>query len=409
MIFQEGIKHAESVGDIKTSVRTDLGANWALCNGAVVNVENYPEASKLLNWSSWNDLTPNVSCYEPHVFGVGDTLAYVGKYTGGNTDYFQVCYALDGGATYNSFKSYQVKSSYIYPRGLYSYNGLWCMSALASSSPSIFYTTDITNKNSWTQYNLGTGDIQGIYCHEGTWVACGKDSTGVGCIWLLDNLTTGGDNFVQRTVGGSMCHKVFYHNGLWVVAGVTNVNKSGGTRTIQVYVTDDIRNGNFTENLVFDQTIQNTDCQIYGLYGYGGEWVITSVDQNYYTRIHYTDNPLGTWRSVYPTNSQNTSNRQSPSSVYCYQGTWYYFETQSMSGARVPYLRSTTDLFSEAWADESISGASTTPKSIFVNGNGVFTAGHDSSSSNYLQASKKSMVLPTISVTGAYAYMKMKE
>lgn len=47
--FQEVIEETEDkVGDIKTTVRTDLGDDWLLCNGDSVDAEEYPELDSLL-------------------------------------------------------------------------------------------------------------------------------------------------------------------------------------------------------------------------------------------------------------------------------------------------------------------------------------------------------------------------
>ena len=394
----------ERVGDIKTTLRPTLGDKWVLCNGADLNVEEYPELADKVGWSSWVNKGNSNYCSNPRIFVYGKEILYAYRNSSsGTTSYFAFRYSSDGGAT---FKDYTFTDSAaniwnVRVGGIYCYEGLWCVSSMYHSDACILYTTDPSAKANWSFYSLSNaGSLEGIFCSDGVWVACGSDSDGNGCVWVTTDPTAGASSWTQHTLGGEECFRAFYHNGTWGVAGTTNNKDSSKVYKILVYTTDDIASGKWVETTVVSYT-SGSDACVYGLYACDGKWAISCTYMNSYARVFYTNNPAGAWSEV----EFETYN---PSSICCYGGIWYLVVNDSTSNC-VPYLVTTNNLGSDSWGSENIVNSHVKPCEIVVNSNGVFTTGQGASSSYYFRAYKKSKVLPTVSVDGAYTYIKAKE
>lgn len=413
------IADAEKIGDIKATIRNDIGDKWLPCNGEHIDTDQYPELGDMLNWSAIANRAPSTYCIEPQLFGYGSTFVFAGQYS---SDYIKIVYSLNGlettpissGSNENG-GGYEIKSSYIYPRGLYCYNGLWCIVARYNLGHAVYYTTDVTKAANWTSYDIPSGgEPFSLYCHNGLWVISGRTSTNsaeaTACVWVSEDPSAGADSWTRYIVDseiGSCAYYSVYHNGIWTVAGTTDVNK--GTQSLQAYTATNVRTSTWSKKVILLQSNYNYKCFADGLFAYDGAWVITSRDNSYYTRIYYTQNPAGEWLSTDPTNPliSGTARGKEPSTIYCHNGLWAYYEYIQYSGYNETYLRTSTNVLSGEWNCEKI-GSNETPSATFVSGHGIFTAGHGPSSAYSLNGHRKSKVVPNISIADTNTFIKAK-
>lgn len=413
------IADAEKVGDIKTTIRNDIGDKWIPCNGGHIDTDKYPELGDMLPWGAAVDRTPNSQCLYPVLFGDGATIVFAGQYS---SDYIQVFYSLDGLERAFSSSSetggyYTIQSSYVEPRGLYCYNGVWCMVARSGNGHEVYYTTDVTNRNGWSKYILPSGEPFHLYCHNGTWVISGRTSTNsadsTACIWVSTNPTAGAESWTQYIVDeevSSCAKQSVYHAGIWTVSGVTAVNR--GTQSLQVYTTKNINGNTWAKNVIVSQSNYNYACYSYGLFAYDGVWAISSANawSAHYTRLYYTQTPEGEWNYVDPTTplgGTNSTRGKFPSTIYCHNGLWAYYECIDGSNSKDAYLRTTTDVSNASWDIYKLN-SNQTPSYTFINGHGIITAGYGPSSTYTLCGYRMSKVTPNISVAGANTFIKAK-
>lgn len=391
----------ERVGDIKTTLRPTLGDKWVLCNGADLNVEEYPALADKVGWSAWVNKGNSHYCSDPRMFVFGDQILYGYRNSGsGTTSYFAFWYSSDGGNKFNdyTFSNSDANIWNVRVGGIYCSGGLWCVSSTYHSNACILYTTDPAAKGNWSFYTLDTsGTLNGIYCHNGTWVACGSDSNGVGCVWVSADPEAGVSSWTKHALGGEECIRAFCYNGKWGVAATDNTS---GAYKIMLYTTDDITGGEWSENVVKKYT-SGSDACVYGLYACDGKWAISCTYMNNYARVFYSNNPAGDW-------SEKEFEYYNPSSICCYGGVWHLVVNDSTSNCK-PYLLTTSDMSNDVWNSELIYDGHVKPCEILVNGKGVFTTGQGASSSYYFKAYKKSKVLPEIEHDGAYTYIKVRE
>ena len=147
------------IGDIKTTVRTDLGDDWLLCNGDAVSEESYPDLYALLGllhgaWTANNQGSANLY-----------------------------------GITYG--------------------NGYW---VAVGSNGTLYYKAD-TPVGTWTANKQGSVALYGITYGNGYWVAVGGDGT------LYYKADTPVGTWTANNQGSVNLQSVTYGNGYWVTVG----------------------------------------------------------------------------------------------------------------------------------------------------------------------------------------------
>lgn len=122
------------IGDTLTTVRTDLGDNWLLCNGDAVDAAQYPELAAKLGGA----FMPSVSM----PFSATDGTYYV------TARYGKLYYSTDPSAAYT-----ELSTTYSVYGGCVCYsNGTWYCFSSQYSSRFLEYTTNLFG--TWTVVNL---------------------------------------------------------------------------------------------------------------------------------------------------------------------------------------------------------------------------------------------------------------
>ena len=221
---------SEKIGDIKTTLRTDLGDKWLLCNGAAVSLSDAPGLYDMLplKMTYYTGTTSAFKLKSCKIFRQGDKFIVFGTDTtsSGGSANIAVCYTsnsingpwtrtviadsggLEDACYYNGrwivvgyyFSSYG-QGSYIsriwtstdlktwtellklndydnyYNVGVRHSNGKWVVIGRGKNSGNIIRTANDTDINSWTtNSSSGISSLSpyGLYCHpDGTFVAYG--------------------------------------------------------------------------------------------------------------------------------------------------------------------------------------------------------------------------------------------
>lgn len=390
------------VGDILTTVRTDLGEKWLLCNGEQVSAEDYGELRQAFP-------------YRPEIWKLLETDV------------------LDG-----------VIRSAAYG------NGYW----VVITGSNIAYTTNPAE--AWTVRSVdGVESIKRVTYVNGYFVLCGskgydaviayaKDPTGD---WAAKTVWTG-------TNGGNVARCVTYNNGYWVVGGV--IYQSNAKRGQIAYSTSLDRE--WTSKQVFNSSSSENDGVVgiaYGNgywvaigsdssnYGYayyttdlGGSWTGKKLDgfykakditfanglfavagckyfsSNYYGAIAYAADPSSNWNYVKILKGSISSAYQiyPINSVVYSDGCWVVGGFDS-DGAKIAYAADLAD----AWETVNLWGSDAKNEVLCVaHGERIWmAAGSEYESAEYLPKAAyvdpDVFMLPTISTDGAYTYIKALE
>lgn len=166
------------IGDIKATVRTDLGNNWLLCNGEVISATDYPELTALLQQ---NGILEKWTSYSPHAGS--DEQKYV---------YFFTKYV----------------------------NGYWIIGAKRLNIPYILYTNDLNG--TWAAVAIGEEHLSpsDIEYANGYWVVVcnySYSSPQQAKVCVSSNLSSGWQTIGSLGLSRATCIK--YLNNQWVVAG----------------------------------------------------------------------------------------------------------------------------------------------------------------------------------------------
>lgn len=408
----------DSVGDIKTTARTDLGEKWLLCNGGVVSAEHYPELASVLT----------ESFLQKH-FG------YVGVWSGDSTD-SAYCVVHENGY-------WVVGGSYYDGKNYYG---------------RIAYTTSLDEE--WTikdLWNASKGaSVKSIAYADGYWVAVGRRFAGTGSVYGAVAYTTNLDGEWNTTDqsgfnGGSSgdtksgANSVVYANGYWVIAGTKEATRSTG---IVLYATSP--DGEWTKKEVLKAVNSNNgDSELKSLYYTNGYWVATgshhpnSTTSALYAYIAYATSPDGTWTEKSMSTKNETINCITYADGYWVagdsKGNLYYAE--SLDGEWTVKSLCADSILGIAYANDNwyvvtentnagiytsqilwnkfvsrplvIDGVgSGVAYAITVDNDKLIMAGKCTAlgtTDAAMFVENGDAVLPTISVDGAYTYIKAKE
>lgn len=301
-----------AVGDIKTTVRTDLGNNWLLCNGEAVSEADYPELTALL------PKNPLTGSWFKSDLGIGD-------------QYQATC------------------AAYL--------NGLWVVGAqnMNTGYPSIFYTSDLTN--GWKQ----SAEINDQWCrltdiayYNGTWVACGyyTQSSYSGRVYITTNLSGTWTIKTNADGLGKYLHRVKYLNGYWIACGL------GWNQAAQpaiYYATDPT--GSWTE-----KNISTSNGNARDILYINGQWVVASVIGSYGTIS------VGTSLTSFNAYQVGTSYNYEAISIAYHNGVWVTALTKSGSG-QIFTAKSPSGPWTAGNVIEALtSGTAKAPELIYDNG-----------------------------------------
>ena len=285
-VTPKGLKDSNvgyQVGDILTTARTNLGDKWALCNGASIDRDSYPELSNVLLPIPypWSSKTISGIYIKDSVYGNGywvlsgygpdDSAGYI-AYTNSVTSswtvkkihttsivhinyqngYFvasskgMLLYTTDPSSTWTSVTT--PDNYYNFGRVVYG-NGYWVYAVEGRYDSDIFYSTNISgpyNSISLWGTSARTTPIKSIRFINGYFVACGSKVTETSYVpsyqaiigWTKNPATTWATKTLFTTntdnnTNGAAMDIAYGRNTYMVITNRTNSN--GATPTTGIY------------------------------------------------------------------------------------------------------------------------------------------------------------------------------
>lgn len=380
------------IGDTLSTLRTDLGDKWLLCNGAEVDKTTYPS---LYDLSSVNKSDATVRSFGDPYDIASDGTTYV-----------------------------------------------MCGYDRSALKALIGYTVNPTeNSSAWTYVNLGgiaNWKATRIMVRNGVWVAVGYSMNDESYLPVIATTTNPAGDWTVQTISSQECQLtgLVYAFGKWITAGST-----GNGSNTRIFTTANpmsswaetvinTENDNFKlEDLAFNGA---TLCAIgYGYYNNNpyalvkdsssGPWVRKKLSDTLYFHLNSITYADGKWVAA----GQYTSYKEIGIYVSLDLNTWQFKEYRSVAyyGAFIeywngswrvggsyqkghPYMITTTDPLKD-WEEitltdyDDVLGASAAGNYLFALGRD-----HSNSSARLITLLKK---LPQISVNGVYTYIKAKE
>lgn len=382
------------VGDTLSTLRTDLGDKWLLCNGAEVDKTTYPS---LYDLSSVNKSDATVRSFGDPYDIASDETTYV-----------------------------------------------MCGYDRSALKALIGYTVNPTeNSSAWTYVNLGgiaNWEATRIMVRNGVWVAVGYSMDNESYLPVIATTTNPAGDWTVQTISSQKCQLtgLVYAFGKWITAGST-----GNGSNTRIFTTANpmnswaetvinTENDNFKlEDLAFNGA---TLCAIgYGYYNNNpyalvkdsssGPWVLKKLSDTLYFHLNSITYADGKWVAagqymsykyigIYVSLDLNTWQFKEYRSVAYYgafieywNGSWYVGYSSSQTG--YPYMITTTDPL-EDWEEITLTNYDDNVLGVSAAGNYLFALGrdHSDSSARLITLLKK---LPQISVNGVYTYIKAKE
>ena len=381
------------IGDTLSTLRTDLGDKWLLCNGAEVDKTTYPS---LYDLSSVNKSDATVRSFGDPYDIASDETTYV-----------------------------------------------MCGYDRSALKALIGYTVNPTeNSSAWTYVNLGgiaNWKATRIMVRNGVWVAVGYSMNDESYLPVIATTTNPAGDWTVQTISSQKCQLtgLVYAFGKWITAGST-----GNGSNTRIFTTAnpmsswaetviDTKNDNFKlEDLAFNGA---TLCAIgYGYYNNNpyalvkdsssGPWVLKKLSDTLYFHLNSITYADGKWVAA----GQYTSYNEIGIYVSLDLNTWQFKEYGSVAyyGAFIeywngswcvggsyqkgyPYMITTTDPLKD-WEEITLTDYDDDVLGASAAGNYLFALGrdHSDSSARLITLLKK---LPQISVNGVYTYIKAKE
>lgn len=304
------------IGDTLTTMRTDFGEEFLLCNGEVVSVLKYPKLVELLKQNFtledfriadvWGSTSSGIS-YAPVycIAYANDYWVIGGYYYDGSTRYARIAYATDLNGEWTIKDLWSGASSALINCITYA-NGYWVVGGKrapgSSMSAYIAYTTDPagewTTKEVW--YTSGTSEIHSITYADGYWAVAGvrsTNSTGEACVAYTTDLT---GSWARKAVwdhsssAGAYC--IAYANGYWVVGGYYGPSLSTYYGRIS-YATSLI--GEWKTKYLWSSSKASSSIPVACVAYANGYWVVGGTscggENKYYASVAYTTDPAGEW------------------------------------------------------------------------------------------------------------------
>lgn len=403
------------VGDIKITVRTDLGDNWLLCNGVKVSRDVYEALSERVavnlstQWSSgelWsnNGVHSAINCitYANGYWVVG------GRYRDDSKNYARIAYTTDLAGDWTIVDVWNMSNGSHINCITYE-NGYWVLGGVyvynSTSYARIAYASDLAGK--WTTKDIWTGvAINCIAYADGFWVVGGSGgltarvayASTLGGAWTNTDIWSNTNN-KQLNV---FC--IAYEDGRWFVGGNSY---EGGSYYASVAYTDDIT-GAWTSKKLWGASSLNSDIKCFeyanGYWVAGGSYNGTSGT----ARVAYTSDFTGEW---------TVKDMWAGGAINCIaqaDGLWVVGGNATNGSTYYGKVAYTTDptgtwLEAEPWRntkDSPINGIAYADRRLIA----VGTSYDGTTSVAKLAEYDTSVIpLPEISVDKAYAYIKAKE
>ena len=314
-----GSQEMYRVGDIKTTVRTDLGDDWVLCNGDYFKEDDYPVYAKVcpdMLSLEYGSESIRINQYAPCglASGGGYQVAFcrATRSGSGSTTYYGVCYSNDNFETYTCYHPVNANGGYIIePSSLDSNNiiiryidGKWFLVYVIYNNNkyniNTYYTTDITNPRSWIKCCDNIPNIKQIFDvweeNNKTYIACLVNNNP--SIFILNSITEITGSIVTNSVLNPQGCITSFVRGNGYYAFIDTESSSGGSLK-GVFCGDDIYSSSWTYvPISFDNTTftNNTALQyqdnIWYITGYVSLILDTDgVNKEYYCpAIAYTSN-----------------------------------------------------------------------------------------------------------------------
>ena len=369
------------IGDIKVTVRTDLGENWLLCNGNAVDAMEYPglyNISQIIRKDSYNTTASSayVSFAGDYKFYYVSNDSYLqwenlntgetGPVRGANSGYLRRNICIGNGFTVGlNDNDYNI----IYRAGadMSDQKTPWTTKVVSNgnvvnyilfgggyfiaclSDYSLWYST---NPNNWTQITKPSGvtAFYNIKFTNNLFIICGVD----GKIYYSNSITSPNWQETNTGIAGEI-YTIEYYNGTWVAGGRIASSYYFGCISTASEIDGIWTPGSQLSGVVYD--VSHLDI---------GVWIILAINQ--YNSAGY----LYVYENDMHTVIDNTTSTS--------------FNNPNMSNT---YYNKPSNL-----------GVHTNSQYVVIVGNPNFYQ-------NYTLNFSK--LLPTISVDGAYAYIKAKE
>lgn len=397
-------KKAFQVGDTLNTVRTDLGENWALCNGEVANASGFTEEIQNSLGIGWNRMNIANSyadggngynmCRKWLVHG-DEMIAYGADYS---TRYPQIY--ISNKENPLDFEVVTIDSRTGYLAALAYGNGTWVAVSCDDPMRCTMYVYTATNlRGPWTkrQY-LGVSPAARNIClayGNGMWVTVYQNADGNNALtyrYATDPTGTWGTSFVNIDYQPKTL--MYDNSGRWLLHYYYN-NNAGifyGTNPSAASSWKQVTAGN---------------CYSYGLYYTGGYYVVCGRTEGnyYYPVIFYATDPIKTWTRV-----QLSYGTEAFATCIAYKnGQWAISGYNHSDGATMLF---TAPSLGETWMADYVLDA----KGSKVHGYVTDITYADSQCLLLGSYGTKGVVvadqtckLPTISIDGVYTYIKVKE
>ena len=390
----------EPVGTIKTTVRTDLGDKWLLCNGANVDPATYPELCEVLpaadpraDWAvaenfPLSDFEYTTSFDVQYINGY--YIAMAKGYTGGIFLYAQ---SLNGpwtkvAVTTSGNNVYFNKMKYL--------NGYWVICgyiAYATYPCTIFYATSLSGP--WTSKSINSNKNQFItdmIYENGYYIGCGYATGSNADTGMIYYATSLDGTWTSKSVYANefpTLQTIIYENGYYVTTGPRQSGDAG-----YVYYTQDFTGTWNRSNAVSNTSSGTTYLYLNDVKYINGKWIVCgSTSSGNYSRVFVADTLSGAWTCVFRDPDSTGKNLLSfiyADGLYIFRFSNGLYITDDLESMNTNYSTVTFD---------------TAIASIACN-DGYYFAGGTESSGFYLNTKYR---LPTITTNRSYTYIKAKE
>ena len=228
------------VGDVLSTVRTDLGDKWLLCDGGYAPKDEFPELKKLISTPATKIIRKDSDLsQEDNYYHIEDIAYYDGmwvavgyEYQSSSTSYPIILTATDPAGEW-TFKQLSTSSARL--NCITCHNGTWVAGGRKGGSTyyaCAYITTDPTGE--WTESLIISTDnreAELIACYDNVWVARIYGSNGTTRYYTTSNpygTWTLDDNLKLTT-------KSCYVDGTWIQLGSTSVTIKQGTESVTHY------------------------------------------------------------------------------------------------------------------------------------------------------------------------------
>lgn len=348
------------IGDIQYTLKSSLGTKWALCNGAKVEVESYPELCSVLaeqQYIYFNSQT-NVFTSDQN-YTVLSFMKYINGYYIAGANYY------DGSTTYAR----------------------------------IYYTTSLSG--SWSYVNVWTyssydsnGSIFDVAYGNGKWVAVGtyggtssnydivrvaySSSSSIGSSWVIANQPW------DRTGTVEVLTRVTYANNTWAIVGTVASASVSSTKAYLTYASDITENTSWATKIqLWSGTSSSVPCfitYINNIWFVGGKQADSGSSNGV---IKYASSLNGTWTTKNVFADSNSSSACVRSLKYL-DNKYVAVGAMKGSSATVGKVAYATD-YSGTWTVKEISWSSFTRTAVYdveyMNGYWFFNCTNDQTAS----------------------------